>query len=110
MTATGGLSNVPAGSSSENSPASPTRPVPPAFEFIQVNGCKTPGCLNFGVAPREGPILKGRLAARDGDGYKVIGIGSIDLGCHHCGKFSRLKNNKAIFRNASARTAICGSR
>ena len=81
----------------EISPSSKARPIPPAYEHIQVNGCKTPGCVNFGVPPREGLILKGRLAGRDGDGYVIVGFGSTDLRCTRCGKHTRLKSNKGIY-------------
>jgi transposase-like protein len=72
------------------------RPIPPAHEHVQVNGCKTPGCENFGVPPREGRFLKGPGAALRGDGYAVVGTGSTGLSCKKCTKFSTLKSNKGV--------------
>lgn len=80
----------------EKSPARRVRPIPPAYKHISINGCKTPGCENFGVAPREGAIVKGRGAREKGDGYVLTGLGTTDMRCLCCKKFSRLKSNKAI--------------
>jgi hypothetical protein len=61
---------------------------------IQANSCKTPGCLNFGVPPREGPSQTGRGPSIDS--YAIIKTGSTTLACRLCGKSSTLKNNAAI--------------
>jgi hypothetical protein len=71
------------------------RAIPPAFKNIQVNGCKTPGCNNFGVSPREGPMQVGRGASSDG--YVIIKTGSTTITCKECGVSTKLKSNKAIF-------------
>ena len=70
------------------------RAIPPAFMHIQANSCKTPGCLNFGVPPRAGPVQTGRGAAIDN--YAIINTGSFTHPCRLCGKSSTLKNNAAI--------------
>lgn len=83
----------------EKSPGGRTRPIPSPYKHISANGCKTPGCENFGIPPREGLVLKGRGRAAvgdQGDDYVVTNTGSTDLRCKKCNKFSRLKSNKAI--------------
>jgi hypothetical protein len=60
-----------------------------------VNGCKTPGCNNFGVTPREGPIKVGRGASTDS--YILTKSGSTTITCKKCGVSTKLKSNKAIF-------------
>jgi hypothetical protein len=85
---------LPAPSHSQKSTTGRTRAIPPAFKHIQANGCKTPGCLNFGVPPRQGPILTGRSGSPDN--YAIIGTGSEYLACRICKKNSTLKNNEAI--------------
>src|SRR5208282_624049 len=87
----------PTNPKSEKSPTSRQRPIPPAFEGIQVNGCKTPGCANFGIPPREGAMIRGRYAEKNGDDYVVIGTGSENLKCKKCNRFSTLKSNKGIY-------------
>ena len=71
------------------------RAIPPAFKHIQVNGCKTPGCKNFGVPPREGPIQIGRGGSSDG--YVIVKTGSTTIICKECDVSTKLKSNKAIF-------------
>ena len=70
------------------------RAIPLAFKHIQANSCKTPGCLNFGVPPRAGPIKIGRGLSTDN--YAIVNTGSFTLACRLCGKSSTLKNNAAI--------------
>ena len=79
---------------SEKSPTGRIRAIPPAFKSIQVNGCNTPGCDNFGVPPTAGPVQIGR--GPSADGYAIIGTGSVDLACKKCRKYSSLKSNYAI--------------
>lgn len=92
----GGGSSAELGASApEKSPGRRTRPIPPAYKHIQANFCKTPGCENFGVPPREGAILTGR-GQKSADGYVIVGVGSTDLRCNRCMKYSRIKSNRAI--------------
>lgn len=72
-----------------------TRPIPVAYEGIQVNFCKTPGCQNLCVEPRFGRILTGRSGIADG--YRVGGPrADSSLRCNYCGTESRIKSNRAI--------------
>ena len=80
----------------EKSPGTPRRrPIPPQHEHVQANFCKTPGCANFGVVPREGVSGQGRGKAEDD--YKIIGAGSTTLVCKKCSVTTRLKSNLAIY-------------
>lgn len=74
------------------------RPVPPVFKDIQVNGCKTTGCDNFGIPLMQWP--KGRKARGNAnpapDQYRIVNIGLSTLACDKCGKSSTLKSNTGI--------------
>ena len=59
---TGATTNIP---SPQISATGRIRAIPPEFETIQVDFCKTPGCENFGVPPFQGPILTGRSRTTD---------------------------------------------
>src|SRR5450755_1360251 len=58
--------SLPATASSQISSIGRNRAIPPAYKPIQANGCKTPGCLNFGIPPREGASKLGRSGSPDG--------------------------------------------
>ena len=76
-------------------PASRNRPIPEHWKNIQVNFCKTPGCVNFTVEPRLGPIITGR--ASGGDAYNINGAkAESTLLCTYCTVSSRIKSNRAI--------------
>ena len=79
--------------SSEKSPTVRMRPVPPVHENISANGCKTPGCENFGVAPMEWPVGRiGRGGANPSpDAYRIINVGQSVLACDKCGKSSTVE-------------------
>jgi hypothetical protein len=87
--------SLPAVSDSLKSTTARIRAIPPVHQSIQANFCKTPGCDNFGIAPRTGLIQTGR-GNKASDGYNVVSAGSLDLSCKRCGKFSTIKSNKAI--------------
>lgn len=80
----------------EISPAGKERPIPEPHKHIQVNGCKTPGCENFGVPARTGAVRKGRGSTEN---YRLSGesSGQSNLRCAACAKFSRVKSNQAIY-------------
>ncbi len=72
---------------------------PPAVDGIDVNGCRTPKCDNFGIPPTP------RASARDADaeihGYIRHGSGHGPLGnkgmrCGRCGAVTTMLNNAAI--------------
>ncbi len=86
---------APASSAPQKSPTARIRAIPGAFQSIQANCCKTPGCDNFGAPPRTGLIQTGRSKIPS-DGYAVVSVGSIDLACRYCGRNSTIKSNKAI--------------
>jgi transposase-like protein len=76
-------------------PVSRTRAIPEAYQNIQVNFCKTPGCPNLCVEPRLGRILTGRSSSLDG--YRVGGPKvESSLRCSYCEAESRIKSNRAI--------------
>jgi transposase-like protein len=84
------------GGAPEKSPGPPKRrPIPPKHEHVQANFCKTPGCANFGVFPREGVSGQGRGKAEDD--YKITGSGPAKLLCKKCGVSTRMKSNLAIY-------------
>ena len=90
----------------EISPTGRTRPIPDACKHIEVNFCKTPGCENFGVPPRKGPIINGP-GTKGQDRYKVAGHGkgTSALICAACGKGTRLKNNLAVHEEFERQSA-----
>jgi predicted RNA-binding Zn-ribbon protein involved in translation (DUF1610 family) len=93
-------------SSTEKTPASETRGIPPRFNGIQVNFCKTPGCENLGVEPSLTPSVRG-AGKKSPDGYAIVGnkdSGS-SLVCRKCGKSTRLKSNRAIFEELERQRA-----
>lgn len=92
-----GVKSTPAASEMGNPPENKTRPIPLPEGTIQVNRCKTPGCVNFGVAPSLLPQKKG-AGKKSSDGYKVSGDGTgrANIICQHCNKSTRLKSNKAV--------------
>jgi hypothetical protein len=82
------------------SPAGKKRPIPEPHEYVQVNFCRTPSCVNFGKVPElfrtvfDSQNRKGTTS----DGYRIAGQGggSSGLYCKHCNKSTRLKSNKAV--------------
>lgn len=64
---------------------------------IQVNFCKTPGCVNFSVPPTLFSTGRGR-GHKSQDGYKVSGDGGGNSAiiCQHCKKSTRLKANWGV--------------
>ncbi len=83
-----------------NSPGNKKRPIPDPHNGIQVNFCRNPGCSNFGIPPDPHQKTGGRgNTAQGADGYKINGDGqgTSSLLCHHCGKSSRMKSNKAVY-------------
>jgi hypothetical protein len=75
--------------------------VPEEFDAIQVNHCRTPGCVNFGTAALTQAVAHGRARA-DGssvkDRYKLdsTGKGAPAIQCRDCGIKSVLKSNVGI--------------
>lgn len=84
----------PASTAPQISTTGRTRAIPPVFQSIQANFCRTPGCDNFGVAPLSGPILTGR--GPSADGYAVNFKKAPAIVCKKCGRSSILKSNQAI--------------
>lgn len=83
--------------------SSPTKypRVPPRYEGVDVNFCKTPGCKNFGI-PAEPIIKRGRPkkgAVHTKSRYKVSGVGknAASLICNECGRSTVIKSNKGIY-------------
>jgi hypothetical protein len=85
---------IPATTHPATSSTGRIRAIPPAYKHIQANSCKTPGCLNFGVPPREGQSQLGRTGSSDH--YVIVNTGSTTLACRLCRKSSTLKNNASI--------------
>lgn len=75
--------------------------IPEAADGIQVNFCKNPVCVNFGVPAKSKRPPRGASAA-SGDTYIIVGkIGknasSIPmLRCKRCGETPTIKSNRAI--------------
>lgn len=72
---------------------------PPAVDGIDLNGCRTPRCENFGIPPTP------RASARDADaeihGYIRYGVGhgpldNMGMKCGRCGAVTTMLNNAAI--------------
>ena len=92
----GGATGAPAPSTApQKSPTARTRAIPPVFQSIQANFCKTPGCINFNAPPHQGPIQSGRGGSSDG--YAIVNTGSTMLACRHCKVATTLKSNQAIY-------------
>lgn len=77
--------------------------IPVAVEGIQVNFCKNPRCLNFGVPANPEAQKKGRpKGGKSSDGYMISGGGSKPgqsvpvLKCKRCGEHPTIKSNLAI--------------
>ena len=74
---------------------------PPTAAGIQVNHCKNPCCLNFGVAPlhdrKRGRPADGALEPSPGDYIATgIGKGAPGLKCLLCGEIFPMQSNLAI--------------
>ena len=74
--------------------------IPPTFEGLQINFCKSPICGNFGVPASElkQPRGPGSTKSPDRDSYKrdSRGDGIVQLNCLKCGEKFAVKNNRAI--------------
>jgi hypothetical protein len=70
------------------------RPVPPDFENISANHCKTAAGESFGVAPTPGPM--GKKGVPTPDAYRIVNTGSSGVRCTKCSKTTTLKSNKCI--------------
>lgn len=78
------------------SPYAGTKPrVPPSSHHINVNFCKNPVCVNFGI-PIEDTSAKGPGAVNR---YTVVGYGKNlpAARCNSCGEHFPLKSNEGVF-------------
>lgn len=75
--------------------SAPTR-VPPAVDGIQINFCKNPACVNYGVAPS--PTVQRGKAGGTPDAYVVSssGAGVPVLECRSCHEFPPIKSNAGV--------------
>ncbi|MDY0021092.1 hypothetical protein [Arenimonas caeni] len=93
---------------------------PPAVDGIDVNGCRSPRCENFGIAPTPRPSA--RRVDAEIHGYTRYGtgdgpLGNIALKCGRCGSVTTMLNNAAIaeelarfaipVKQPACRTATC---
>lgn len=96
----------------EISPTNNQRKIPAEHAGTDVNFCKTPGCVNFGVPPsRESRVGKRGPDAPPSDGYRLIGTpgrhGSVpSLHCQHCGTTTVLKSNLGVHEELQRITAF----
>ena len=70
--------------------------VPAAVQSVQINHCKNPLCLNFGL-PASLNDMRGRKA-EDRDQYRITGgrSSSVSLTCLICEQSSVVKSNQAV--------------
>ena len=74
------------------------RRLPFSFEGIEVNFCRNPQCVSFGISPDPYKRPKGSPPASPGAIRGVVAGGMHEefFKCPTCGSTHRLKNNKAI--------------
>lgn len=75
--------------------------IPPETQGIQVNHCKNPNCVNFGI-----PASDSRWAMKENNAkgsYRVIGgeRQSRSIVCHSCSKHTSLRSNLALAQELS---------
>ena len=84
--------------STKNSPALKTPRVPPEVGGIQINFCKNPGCLNFGIpASATRPSRSSSSRGQSGH-YRIVASlpGTPLMRCTSCGETFPVKSNLAI--------------
>jgi transposase-like protein len=85
----------------DHNDATPKLRIPVPVEDVQVNFCKNPACLNFGVPASQEKQPRGQYSKdKERDTYTIVSgnkAKTIVLKCNLCGEHPTIKSNQAIF-------------